>query len=247
MITIIGDVHGHTKTYQKWLQNNLDKSSRSIQIGDMGLGFAGVGLPAPGQSSLESHHKFFRGNHDNPEKCRAHQNYLGDYGYLDGDKLFWVAGAFSIDRANRIEGRTWWKDEELSYNELEKAIDVYVQAKPRFVLSHEAPAKAGNVLLADLLGPYFLAKGECVNSRTAQALEAMLILHQPEKWIFGHYHVDKKFTVPGFDTDFICIGGMMDNGEQPHTYQLDTNEETQISRKLHFGHQADSTVCRSEV
>src|ERR1700693_679215 len=183
-ITIIGDIHGHTKTYQKWLRDNLDPAHRSIQIGDMGLGFAGVGLPAPGQPPLEGDNKFFRGNHDSPEKCKAHKNYLGDYGYLDGDKLFWLAGAFSIDRAYRIEGISWWADEELSCRELEKAIDLYLQVKPRFVLSHEAPAKAANVLLASLLGPYFLAKGECANSRTGQALEAMLIMHQPEKWIF---------------------------------------------------------------
>ena len=222
MITIVGDVHGRTKTYQKWLYHNLDPESRSIQIGDMGLGFAGVGLPAPGQPPLSENHKFFRGNHDSPEKCRAHKNYLGDYGYLEQDSLFWVAGAWSIDRAYRIEGVSWWPDEELSYAELEKAIDLYVEKKPRFVLSHEAPAKAANVLLANLMGPYFLAEGECANSRTAQALEAMLILHQPEKWVFGHYHVDKKFHVPGFDTEFICVGGIMGYAEHPHTYELDT-------------------------
>src|SRR6266404_2664369 len=136
-ITIIGDVHGFTKTYQKWLRNNLDPEQRSIQIGDMGLGFAGVGLPAPGQPPLGDSHKFFRGNHDSPEKCRAHANYLGDYGYLEEDGIFWVAGAFSIDRAYRIEGVSWWADEELSYAELGKATDLYREVKPRFVLSHE--------------------------------------------------------------------------------------------------------------
>lgn len=215
-------MHGYTKTYQKWIRDNLDPSHRSIQIGDMGLGFAGVGLPAPGQPAIDTTHKFFRGNHDQPGKCRAHKNYLGDYGYLEEDRIFWCAGALSIDREYRIEGQTWWADEELSYKELEKVIDLYLQSKPRFVLSHEAPAKAGAVLLYDLVGPYFMAKGGCLNSRTAQALEAMLILHQPEKWVFGHYHVDKKFYVPGFDTEFICIGGIMNSGEQPHTYELET-------------------------
>jgi len=221
-ITIIGDVHGYTRTYQKWLRDNLAPSDSSIQIGDMGLGFSGVGLPAPGQPPLEPSHKFFRGNHDNPRKCRAHKNYLGDYGYLSEYGIFYLAGAFSIDRATRTEGESWWPDEELSYQELERAIDLYLQVKPRFVLSHEAPAKAANVLLADLIGPYFWAKGDCANSRTAQALEAMLVLHAPEKWIFGHYHVDKQFYTPGYHTQFTCLGGIMGHDEQPHTYQLDT-------------------------
>ena len=221
-ITIVGDIHGRTKTYQKWLRDNLDPTARSIQIGDMGLGFAGVGLPAPGQPALAESHKFFRGNHDSPEKCQAHKNYLGDYGYLEENSLFWVAGAFSIDRQFRIEGVSWWADEELSYGELGKAIDLYREVKPRFVLSHEAPAIAGAVLLYDQMGPYFAAKGGCLTSRTAQALESMLDIHQPEKWIFGHYHVDKKFYVPKLATEFICIGGIMSDGEQPHTYELDT-------------------------
>lgn len=221
-ITIIGDIHGQTTTYQKWIRDNLDPSQRSIQIGDMGLGFAGVGLPAPGQPPFEGDHQFFRGNHDSPDKCRAHKNYLGDYGYEAASGIFYVAGAFSIDRAYRIEGISWWADEELSYTELGKAIDLYLQVKPRFVLSHEAPAKAGTVLLSTLLGPYFMAKGGCVNSRTAQALEAMLSFHAPEKWIFGHYHIDKHFHVPGYDTEFICLGGIMIPGEQPHTYELET-------------------------
>lgn len=222
MITIVGDVHGKTKTYQKWLHRNLDPSCRSIQIGDMGLGFAGVGLPASGQSVLGLNHRFFRGNHDDPKKCNEHPNYLGDYGYMPEEQLFWVSGAFSIDRAYRLEDVSWWADEELSYEELGNVIDTYAQVKPRFVLSHEAPAKAGTVLLSSLLGPYFLAKGGCAGSRTAQALQSMLEIHAPEKWIFGHYHVDKKFHVPVFDTEFICVGGIMKDGEQPHTYELDT-------------------------
>jgi calcineurin-like phosphoesterase family protein len=221
-ITIIGDIHGRTKTYQKWLRDNLDPEHRSIQIGDMGLGFSGVGLPAPGMPPLGDNHKFFRGSHDSPKKCREYKNYLGDYGYLAEDKIFWCAGALSIDRQYRIEGISWWADEELSYDDLGTAIDLYVESKPRFVLSHEAPAKVGAFLLYDLAGPYFAMKSGCQDSRTAQALEAMLSLHQPEKWIFGHYHVDKKFHVPGYDTEFICVGGIMNDGEQPHTYELKT-------------------------
>lgn len=222
-ITIIGDVHGSTRSYQKWIRGNLFGEERSIQIGDMGLGFSGVGLPAPGQPEFSLNHKFFRGNHDSPEKCRANRHYLGDYGYLEEDSLFWCAGAWSIDRAYRTEGVSWWPDEELSYDELNKALDLYVQSKPRFVLSHEAPAKAAKTLLYSLIGPYFfLAKRDCANSRTGQALEAMMSLHQPEKWIFGHYHVDKHFNVPKCTTEFICLGGIMQDGEQPHTYVLDT-------------------------
>jgi hypothetical protein len=222
-LVVIGDVHGYTKTYQKFVRK-LHEGQRSVQIGDMGLGFAGVGLPAPGQPPLGDSHKFFRGNHDSPEKCRAHKNHLGDFGYLPDDKLFWCAGAYSIDRDMRVEGQTWWPDEELSNQELEKAIDLYALMLPRFVLSHEAPEKASKVLLYDLQGAYFSAKLECTGSRTAQALQIMLDIHQPEEFVFGHYHVDKQFYVPGYKTKFVCVGGIMQDGEQPHTYELNTDK-----------------------
>jgi hypothetical protein len=76
-ITIIGDVHGKTGEYVHKLQK-LGPNAQSIQVGDMGLGFKGVGLPPPGASMPKGNHKFFRGNHDDPAKCRANPYYLGD-------------------------------------------------------------------------------------------------------------------------------------------------------------------------
>jgi Calcineurin-like phosphoesterase len=214
-ILVIGDVHGFTDTYQKFIKR-LPEGQRTVQIGDMALGFAGIVL-----HPMSDNHKFFRGNHDCPEECRAHPNYLGDYGYDAANEIFHLAGAWSIDRAMRTEGETWWRDEELSYEELDKAVELYRQAKPRFVLSHDCPSKTNNVLLYNLLGSYFLEKNECGKSRTAQAMQIMLDYHAPEQWAFGHYHFDKQFYVLGFDTKFICVGGMMQSGEPPHTYWLD--------------------------
>jgi predicted phosphodiesterase len=223
-IICIGDIHGYTNSYKKWIERNLDPSTRSFQIGDMGYGFAGTPWVV-----LSNEHKFFRGNHDSPQQCRQHPNYLGDYGYLEQDKLFWCAGAWSIDRAYRTVGVSWWPDEELSFEELGKAADLYVQSKPRFVLSHEAPSEAAKNLLYTLLignkDSYFTEKLQCSMSRTSEALQYMLDRHQPEKWIFGHYHVDRKFAIPGCKTEFVCVGGIMTSGENPHTYELKTGTE----------------------
>lgn len=225
MVLVIGDVHGFTKTYQKLIKI-LPSGLRSVQIGDMGIGFAGVGLHQMGNE-----HSWFRGNHDNPEKARAAYNYRGDYGYEPATGIFHVAGAWSIDRANRVAGKTWWADEELSYTELGNIIAWYEKVKPRFVLSHEAPAKAGATLLYYAMinkdaqaAQYFAEKMNCTHSRTAEALQQMLDIHQPKEWIFGHYHFDKEFHTPGYETKFVCVGGMMESGEAPHTYVLDTKE-----------------------
>lgn len=207
-LTVIGDVHGHVDRYIAKLAA-LPHDRITVQVGDMGVGFSGIKLPV-----LEPRHRFFRGNHDRPDAARAHPNYMGamektpglDFGLWPHASMFWLAGAWSIDAAWRIEGVSWWRDEELSQVELNKAFDLYVKNKPRFVLSHDCPTRANNVLLHELKGGYFTAKQECGKSRTCQAMQAMLEAHQPEEWVFGHYHVDKAFTVPGFKTRFQCVG-----------------------------------------
>lgn len=213
-IIVIGDVHGYTKTYQKFL-SKIDWTQETIQCGDMGLGFSGVGL-----HPMHENNKFIRGNHDDPAKCRKHKNYLGEYGYDARRELFYISGAWSIDRDMRIEGQTWWAEEELSYTELQKCIDLYEQTKPRLVVSHECPSKAGETLLYSMSGDYFAAKGDCQTSRTAQAMQSMLDIHQPKEWVFSHYHINKSFQVPGYETKFTCVGGMMESNSQPQWYPL---------------------------
>lgn len=210
MITIIGDVHGKTHIYQKRLRQHYE-GKRTIQIGDMGIGFKGVGL-----HEMEMNHRWFRGNHDNPELCRQNKNYLGDYGYLPEDRLFWLAGAWSIDRMARITGVSWWPDEELSIKELGEALYLYEQVKPEYVISHEAPHEAARYLLGAATSGgtndgYFFAKMGCIESRTSQALQAMLDVHQPKEWVFGHYHVNMRFQIANkqsemLRTKFTCVG-----------------------------------------
>jgi hypothetical protein len=210
MITIIGDVHGKTHIYQKRLRQHF-QGRRTIQIGDMGIGFKGVGL-----EKLPDNHKWFRGNHDNPAKCREYSSYLGDYGYLGEDRLFWLAGAWSIDRIARISGISWWPDEELSIKELGEALNLYEQVKPEFVISHEAPHQAAAYLLGAAASAgdnqgYFFSKMGCMESRTSVALQAMLDTHQPKEWVFGHYHINMKFQIFNkqgemVKTKFTCVG-----------------------------------------
>ena len=213
-IHVIGDVHGKTNEYCNLLKR-IPEGERSFQLGDMGLGFKGVGLPPPGQSAPNpDFHKFIRGNHDSPEKCRQNPQYIGDWGYHTGYSLFWIAGASSIDRDMRIEGISWWRDEELDDRTFKMVYDLYVSKQPRFVFSHECPIKANQVLLYDLMGPYFFAKQQLQASRTCAALQGLLDAWAPEEWIFGHYHVDKEFKVPGYRTKFRCVGELS-------TYELE--------------------------
>ena len=201
-VICIGDVHGNTLNYQRALLLRKFQGQRTFQLGDMGLGFRGVpGLQE--QYMSKGDHKFIRGNHDNPAECKLYPWYAGDYGYDETDGIFWLGGAFSIDYMGRIPGKSWWEDEELSYTELSKAIDLYIEKKPKYVLSHEAPARISEYLLTVVLPGFRGYKLDCMASRTAGALQEMLDTHRPVEWVFGHYHVNQSFEWRG--TKFTCV------------------------------------------
>lgn len=181
----VGDVHGRFDD----LLTKLKGCDKSIQVGDMGVGFFGyedfpLVLP-PG-------HKFIRGNHDNPGVCRKHPNYLGDFGFLKDLSLFYLSGAYSIDHARRMPEISWWWEEELSYGQMQEAIDQYLKSDARIVVSHDCP----QTVLPNLVSwP--------VQNRTSSGLQCLLEARAPEIWIFGHHHksLDKKIG----KTRFICL------------------------------------------
>lgn len=197
-LIFIGDVHGKMTQLHLVLDEVLRRGVHVFQVGDMALGFPDVFLP-----HYSSNFHFLRGNHDSPDACHSHPNYLGDYGYLPALKMFYLGGAFSIDAAPRKARMRhggvaeWWPDEELSMEELRKAFELYATRKPEIVVSHECPSGIGALLLKETqsFGPLQL-------SRTAHTLQWMFELHQPKYWIFGHYHIDKTISLDG--TVFHC-------------------------------------------
>lgn len=160
-IVVYGDVHGKTQEFEKLVERQTKPEDVVIQVGDMGAGFG----PIP---NYPGNVYWIRGNHDDPEASRAHKNYLGDYGYRPEWKLFYLAGAWSIDwkwrqkwnenkksewlkyksQSSKPPKKVWWEDEELSQEELEKATELYKQTKPEIVVTHEAPASIVPQVLA---------------------------------------------------------------------------------------------------
>ena len=199
---IMGDVHGKFPM----LKNLSDKYKDEIviQVGDLGVGF-----PGDRELKLRENTWWFRGNHDSPKVARAHPQYLGDYGYkeIEGEIVFWVAGAWSIDRVYRTEGVSWWADEELSIAELNKALDLYTEVKPTIMLTHDGPTQATQKILNKFNISKYMSDGyreESVTpTRTGQALSAMFEAHQPKLWVFGHWH--DSWTTEIGKTTFRCV------------------------------------------
>jgi len=194
----IGDVHGKLFDYMNLIDNPTNPCTRSIQVGDFGFGFDQrkeyVAELNRFTNRPNHNHRFIRGNHDDPAVCKARSNYISD-GHTEDDIMF-IGGANSIDRATRVEGVSWWPDEELSYSELSDIQVKYNDFKPRVMVTHECPES--------VVGHMFdwYAKKQ-FKSVTRQAFDMMWQYHKPDIWIFGHWHADRDVNIMG--TRFICL------------------------------------------
>lgn len=194
---IIGDIHGNVRDYENLLTNR----KRSVQVGDFGIGFAG---PYWHEKVNDVHrntqHRFIRGNHDNPSMCPEMVGWIPDM-TVEGDVMF-VGGAWSIDWAARLDGVNWWSQtEELSPRELYRAIEIYEEAKPRVMITHDCPTLAAARLFFDTGLALSLRQ---VQTRTAAAFQTMFEIHQPDFWFYGHWHHTVEADING--THFHCLG-----------------------------------------
>ena len=163
-ITILGDVHGDIKWFEYACSQAEHRESNTIvQIGDFGwfphtrwgsdfLYYADERLK---QDDMWCY--FIDGNHENFDDLLSHKE-LDDEGFVilpdleriryiprghtwtwDGVKFLGFGGAFSIDKEDRTEGVSWWPQEQPTFVEIYKAMDV---GKVDAMFSHEAPGKS---------------------------------------------------------------------------------------------------------
>lgn len=186
----VGDIHGDFRSYREILNNHSDYDA-TFQVGDFGHGFVHTPI-------LDAKNRHIRGNHDKPADAFTHPNYIEDGSLIETPfgTMFCMGGGLSIDKYRRHEGIDWWEDEELSYAELHKMIDIYDEAKPSIVVTHDCPQSISIRLFGH-------RDKNIHGSRTQQALETMFYIHKPKFWFFGHYHEYKNEVHDG--TRFVCL------------------------------------------
>ncbi|MEE9579944.1 MAG: metallophosphoesterase [Nitrosomonadaceae bacterium] len=186
-LRLIGDVHGNYEKYHQLLR----KAESTVQLGDFGFDYQTL-------SNVDARqHRIVGGNHDNYDDMGNWPHFLGDYGVhsVDGfGDIFFIRGGVSIDRCMRTEGVDWWANEELNMSSCYSVVDEYTRIKPTFVVSHECPIT---------IVPYVTASLHIIPSRTNQLLERLFGIHQPDQWVFGHYHKSWSEFMDG--TRFTCL------------------------------------------
>jgi len=194
-IYLIGDIHGKIEEYYNLIKNNNFNSS--IQLGDFGIGFGNDEKIYSYLDNLNKNnisHWFIRGNHDNPNKCQLFSNYLGDWGYLEDQDIFYIGGAYSIDKWARTPNSDWWINEELFQEQWDELKKIYINIKPKYVISHDCPSMIYNKLFHYINIDF---------SITARELNGLFFHHQPDAWVFGHHHHDVSDIFE--DCEFVCL------------------------------------------
>lgn len=181
-LTLIGDVHGHIQSYEQI----ASKCEFSLQLGDMAVGFRGVTYPKLNPIK----HKFIHGNHDNPKECEKISNYLGRSGLykIENTEIFYISGAYSVDKAYRTIGVSWWENEELSHQEMVRCTEHYAKVLPKIVISHDCPT---------------IVQPVSYISKTTNLLDSLWKTYKPNMWFFGHHHLDFVKIIDG--CEFHCL------------------------------------------
>lgn len=205
IIRFIGDVHGYYGAYKTILKNS---PYPTIQVGDMGIGFKSTHGATYGLSSanppydlmVEGKHKFIRGNHDNPGVCKKHTQFIPDGTYDPDYGIMYIGGGFSIDREFRTKDMSWWEDEEVAPIDWNWIQEKYKAMKPKVMVTHCCPTEVVNLHLQELSKGY---SQKSIPSQTDEALQDLFAIHQPELWVYGHWHRTTNHLV--FGTQFICV------------------------------------------
>jgi hypothetical protein len=200
---ILGDVHGDINTCLCVAKKHTKKGHTDtvLQIGDLGIGFnvpPFLGIPFKHTGwpvfdvvkKLPKNFHFFVGNHDNRQLAKKLKSCLGDYGEFEN--VFFVSGAQSHDQWARVEGVSWWSDEELNQLQADDCLFQWKTSECETIIAHDCPQSIAEA--------YLRVPSRCI---TRKLLQAMIEARRPKLVVFGHHHQHLDIVVDR--TRFICL------------------------------------------
>lgn len=205
MLYITGDTHGKYDPFLSRLRTySLSKEDTVIVCGDFGFVwdipqyryFLAKLTAAPFTIAfVDGNHEDFyllntfpiiNWNGGNVHKIAGNIYHLmrGQCFEIEGKSFFTMGGAYSIDRATRIEGVSWWREELPTDEEYKIAEETLKQCgyTVDYVLTHDIPKFAIYEL------------GFSPDENGTKLTEYFDLLYEKmkfKKWFAGHYHVNR--------------------------------------------------------
>jgi predicted phosphodiesterase len=172
-----------------------------LQLGDLGIGFnvppiLGVAFKDTGKpvaavvAKLPKNFHFFVGNHDNRKLAKTLPSCLGDFGEFEN--VFFVSGGQSHDQWARVEGVSWWRDEELNQKQAGQCLLEWQISSKDILIAHDCPQSIAE--------GHFRVFDRCI---TRTLLQSMIETRRPKLVVFGHHHKHLDIVVDG--TRFVCL------------------------------------------
>ncbi len=215
MIYVTGDLHGSEGRWMEQVDPLLKAGDTIIICGDFGVGFW-YGFYRNEEQFydwLETRPYtvlFCDGNHCNFERLYAYpggewnngrvhfirRNVIhlmrGEIYDIGGKKFFPMGGGFSMDRALRREGISWWPQEMPSQKEYGNARENLARHgyKVDYIITHTAPYET---VYALSMRPDLGILGDVMEERELGIfLDWVQGKVSYRRWYFGHFHVDAE-------------------------------------------------------
>ena len=214
MVYLTGDTHGNISRFSSYnfsKGKHLSKNDFVIVLGDCGLLWSGdeqekywiKWLSEKPWTTLfiDGNHENFdmmdklptRGMFDNEVGVLADSIYhlkRGKVYTIAGNTFFTLGGAASIDRMYRVEGRSWWKQEQPNSEEIDAAWNILekINYDVDYILTHTCPSSVKSKLMTYKVDFY---------DPLEDHLEDLMLVTSFKHWYFGHFHMNKtidKFT-----------------------------------------------------
>lgn len=191
MFHVISDIHGNLNSLEKSLSKCPTQCEQIFLLGDIGFGFEEFDVKSYYELIAFYNKKgkmitAIQGNHDNAEAMNSIEVTTVDgpevYTY-NGKFFLLIPGALSYDKKLRVEGVSWWRNEEMSYAHCDETLDLIVNYNFDYIISHDAP-----------LSKYLDFFRETTPSLTNTMLNEALVKLSGKKltkkltWIHGHLH-----------------------------------------------------------
>ena len=215
MIYITGDIHANQRKWVAEIEPHLIKGDVLIVAGDFGYGFwDDIYWP---QEMFFDHIAeqeyivlFIDGNHEHFDKLNAlpestwnggkvhfiRDNVIhlmrGQIFEIEGVSIFTMGGGFSLDKARRTPGISWFKQEMPSDEEYVEA-EAYLCKHGNmvdYIVSHTCPTESVEYLAT--YGGHGISKNVLEERKLTSFLQSIANRVEYKKWFFGHFHIDKE-------------------------------------------------------
>ncbi len=207
MVYITGDTHGYYDQFLDRINDNaIPENSTIIVCGDFGFVWRRkvAEIALENLTNLPYEFLFIDGNHEDFDKLNTypivekyggkthkisdniHHLMRGQIFVIDGKSFFTMGGAYSVDKAFRREGESWFKDELPSnddYNEAEKTLKK-CNYKVDYVITHTIPAP--------FINHYLHKIPDMHDSELTGYFDWLYNTLDFKKWFAGHFHENNE-------------------------------------------------------